>query len=477
MNLLKTFTKYATGSMGALLAGLLTTPILTRLISTSQMGKYSMFITIGGLLASILYLGLDQSYVRFYNEELPGNRNYLLQRCLSYPLIVTSICAIAIHLLYRTVSDVIIGEKSLLIASIFSIYLLALVIDRFWLLKLRMEQKAGVYSILNILRKLSYLFIAVLLYFTVLGDSGWTLIIAVTLAEFVLLIGIRLADKGQWGIKKKELRTSKEELMKYGFPFIFSTTITLLFQSTDKLMLKALSDFNQIGIYSGASNIVNLITQVQLVFSTFWMPVAFEHFSKAPNDKKFFIRINKIISYCMLVISIIVLCLKDVVILFLGAKYKEAVYVFPFLAFMPIMYTVSESTVMGINFKKKTNYHVIISVICASVNAIGNYELIMRFGAKGAALSTGLSYLLFFLLRTYFANRVYPIKFAIARYFISCTMVYILAIIASFHKTNSIFIIFSVGVLCVITILYRDILKDIFDALSIIMKKRFVKQC
>ena len=70
MKLIKTFVKYATGSMFALLAGLITTPILTRLISTEEMGKYSMFITFGSLFASILYLGLDQSYVRFYNDDV-----------------------------------------------------------------------------------------------------------------------------------------------------------------------------------------------------------------------------------------------------------------------------------------------------------------------------------------------------------------------------------------------------------------------
>ena len=76
MRLLKQFAKYATGSLFALLAGLITTPILTRLISTEEMGKYSMFITIGSLIASILYLGLDQSYVRFYFDEKKETRVY-----------------------------------------------------------------------------------------------------------------------------------------------------------------------------------------------------------------------------------------------------------------------------------------------------------------------------------------------------------------------------------------------------------------
>lgn len=471
MRLLKTFTKYATGSLGALVAGLIATPILTRLISTVEMGKYSMFITLGSLIASILYLGLDQSYVRFYNDEVPESRNYLLHKCLTYSLCASIMVVIILLMFHNQVSDIIIGESSLLIVCVFSIYLIALVIDRFWLLKLRMEQKAGAYSLLNILRKISYLMIAVVLYFTVGGDQCWSLIVAVTLAEFILLLGIRIADKGEWKVRNRSIDVSTEELVRYGVPFIFSTTITLIFQSTDKLMLKALSDYHQVGLYSGATNIVNLITQVQLVFTTFWMPVAFEHFSKNPNDKQFFVRINKVVSYVMLMVSIFILCVKDIVILFLGPRYSEAVYVFPFLAFMPIMYTVSESTVMGINFMKKTKYHVMISTICAAANAIGNYELVIRFGAKGAAISTGLSYALFFVLRTFFSNRVYPVKYAVGRYIFSCVLVYVLAVMASFNPANLKFIITAGGVIVVISVLYKDILRESFGMLKKIIKR------
>lgn len=456
----KTFVKYATGSLAALLAGLITTPILTRLISTEEMGKYSMFITIGSLFASILYLGFDQSYVRYYNEEIPARRTYLLNKCLHYPLMITAIVSIACLVFYEQLSNELIGTVSLPVTILFIVYLFGLVIDRFWLLKLRMEQKAGAYSALNVIRKLSYLCIAVLLYFAIWGDQCWSLIVAVTLAEFVLLFGARFADRGNWKEEDRNLDVSLRALAKYGAPFIFSTTITLVLHSTDKLMLNAMSDYNQVGLYSGAQNIVNLLTQVQTVFTTFWMPVAFEHYAKAPGDKDFYIRMNKLVSYVMLVIAVGLLVMKDIVVLFLGTKYREAVYVFPFLAFMPIMYTVSETTVMGINFKKKTNFHVITSTACAIANIIGNYFLIRLFGAKGAAISTGLSYALFFSLRTCLANSVYPVKFALQRFCISTSMVYALAIWASFQKTSLYFVISSVVVVAIITLLYRDILAD-----------------
>lgn len=458
MRLLKLFAQYATGSILTLLAGLITTPILTRLISTEEMGKYSMFITMGSLIASILYLGLDQSYVRFYYDEREENRNHFFKVCLGGPVIATMFSSIVLLISYKDVSEIMVGSSSIWIMFVFDLYILGLVVNRFGLLKIRMEQKAGTYSLLNVFRKLSYLAIALVLYFNLWGDDCFSLIFAVVLAEIVLSIGCMISDYGNWKDKSKKISTSMPEIVKYGFPFIFSTTITLVFQSTDKLMLNALTDYHEIGIYTGAQNIVNLLIQVQTVFATFWMPVAFEHFSQDQDDKSFFIKANRVISYCMLVISILLLCAKDIVILFLGEKYRDAVYVFPFLAFMPIMYTVSETTVVGINFMKKSSYHVWISLASALVNIVLNFSLITKLGAKGAAISTGLAYMVFFALRTVLANKVYPIKFSLGRFSISIIAVYGLAIAASFMDVTPKFLCLAAIIMVVISVFYRDVI-------------------
>lgn len=472
MKLLHTFSKYTLGSGFTLIAGLIATPILTRLITTEEMGKYSMFITLGDLAASILYLGLDQSYVRFYNDEKETARVYLLRKCLAVPVVATVAVSCVVLIAYRPVSNVILGQTSFMVAACFAVYLVGLVVDKFWLLKIRMAQKAVWYSLLNMIRKLAYLGIAVVLFYTIFGDSGWTLIIAVTAAEGVLLIGARFVERRDWKSEEKTLATSTRQLFAYGLPFVFSATVIYIFQSMDKFMLKALSNYHEIGLYSGAQNIVHLLTQVQMVFTTFWVPVAYEHYSKDPEDKEFFITANKIISYGMLVIAILLLCIKDIVVLFLGRNYQEAVYIFPFLSFMPIMYTVSESTVMGINFMKKSSYHVWISVACAVGNAAGNYFLINAFGAKGAAISTGLSYVLFYVLRTFLANRVYPVKYATGRFLFSCVMVYVLAVMASFQKTSLLFLALAVAVILIISFLYIDVIEMTGDLVVRQIKKR-----
>ena len=151
----------------------------------------------------------------------------------------------------------------------------------------------------------------------------------------------------------------------------------------------------------------------------------------------------------MLLIAILLLCTR-ISSCYFGKKYRDAVYVFPFLAFMPIMYTVSESTVMGINFMKKSSYHVWISLISAVTNVIGNYFLIKSFGAKGAAISTGLSYIVFFIARTVLANKVYKINFALGRFFVSIVVVYFLAIMASFMNVTPLFL--SVAIITTIVV-------------------------
>ena len=463
MKILKSFARYAAGSLGAVLIGLISTPILTSLVPTVEMGKYSMFTTIGALASSVLYLGLDYAYVRYYNEENESVRPHLLNVCMRYSLLATILCSVVLLLFWPTVSRLVIGESSFYLAFLLALYVISLVIDRFWMLRIRMAQRAGAYSIINILRKLVYLAVSVVLAYTVCKDICWSLIIGIVASEAIVLLSARMVDRGDWYGRDCNLQVSVKQLFIYSFPFIFTTVIDMLLHSTDKLMLKMFSDYHEVGIYAGAQSIVNIISQLKLLFTTFWMPVAYEHFSKNPGDKEFFVRANKLVAYIMLTAMLALLCLKDAVVLFLGPAYRDAAYVFPCLAFMPVMYTVSETTVMGINFEKRTQYHVLVSVAASLANVIGNYFLVSLYGARGAAISTGLSYVVFFAMRTWLANRLYPIPFAMGKFVLSSAMVCILAVVACFKHVTFGFLLSAGVVFLIITLLYRDVIKQIIQ--------------
>ena len=77
----------------------------------------------------------------------------------------------------------------------------------------------------------------------------------------------------------------------------------------------------------------------------------------------------------------------------------------PFLIFYPILYTISETTALGIAFSRKTILTLIITVTCAIMNGIGNAILVPLYGALGAAVSTAIAYLAFFWLRYFSAGK------------------------------------------------------------------------
>ena len=84
--------------------------------------------------------------------------------------------------------------------------------------------------------------------------------------------------------------------------------------------------------------------------------------------------------------------------------------------------------------------------------------------------------MVFFIARTGLANRVYRINFALGRFFISSVVVYMLAIIASFMNVTPAFLAIAMMTIIVISILYRDILKEsinfIAKGVTAVIKKR-----
>lgn len=461
-NLFKKFMEFGIGSLITLLLGFITSPIITRMITPEQNGKFSMFNTITNLLLIIAVLGLDQSYVRYYYEEEEKNRGNLLRNCIIMPIFISIIVGICIVIFYRTISIYIVEEQSILVSLLLSINLLVSVFLRFALLQVRMQQRAKLYSLLNIISKILNL-LFVLLLFLFYKNNYMTLILA-TIFTNIIVVGISIIlERNEWfGKENAKLNTSKIEIIKYGLPLIFSMAMTWIFQSTDRIIIKEFCGYEQVGLYSGAMTIIALLNTVQTTFTTFWTPVAFERYSINPNDKEFFEKINKIVVVIMLFMAIGLIACKDIIVLLLGDEYRQAMFIFPYLVFMPIMYTISETTVVGVNFKKKSKVHIYIAIIAALFNLVGNIILVPKFGARGAAISTGLAYIVFFIARTYFSNKFYNVNYNLKKFSIATIMIYILATYSSFYKFNIIILILTIISMVTIGGLYKDTIVQIY---------------
>ncbi len=402
-----------------LMLGLFTTPIITRLVAPDEYGQLSVFTMYSGIALMILCAGLDQSLVRFYyDSDTVEHRRGLLLRCVRLPLIIT--IAVSIGITALAYSGAVKFEFEPFIMLLLCLYTLFQLVYRFSQLTVRLEYMSKLFSVLNILLKLAYIVTVLPMIFIIRGHYLLLLTLATTAAQLVCLIVSVLARKELWqfgSVKNGDCTLPFSELIRYGAPFIVTLGVTTLFQAIDKLSLNHYCTYSEVGVYSSAMSLVHIFGIIQTTFTSLWMPMAVEHFTRSPDDLGLYRKANRMISLVMFFCGISLILFKDIFAVLLGSKYREAAYILPFLIFNPIMYTVSETTVVGMVFMKKSWWQVFTAVGACLTNLAGNILLVPRLGCRGAAISTGLSYIVFFALRTLLSNRCFPVSFGLPRFY------------------------------------------------------------
>lgn len=461
--LIKKLLAFSFGTWIAFLFGFISTPIITRLFMPEEMGKASMFDLAMNIIAIFVIFGTDQAYVRFYYQEESNNRKHLLKKVLFLPSLIFIVFSIIIlcfpdYITRKLFNEPIQNISVLLIAGI-----LLTVVHRFAILVIRMQQKGVIFSYLQILVKVISIVTIIGLYLF-MGNGAKVLIFAEIIALMIVCLCALNFSKEEWRftIKKADTKNSFSDILKFSSPLLFTTMIMWLFQSFDRLAIKQFCSYEELGIYVAAFRIIAVLNIFQTSFTTFWTPVAYEHYEKDPDNKTIFERTHAYVALGMISLGIVSIMCKDIITLLVGKSYREASSVMPFLIFIPVMYTISETTVLGINFFKKVKWTLIISIIVCVTNVIGNFLLVPHFQGKGAAISTGISYVLFFMLRTSIARRYYKFNISGYKLFASILILTGYAMLNTFISLDfRLNILFGTLFLAAIGVIYFDIIKQL----------------
>ncbi len=463
-NLIKKFLSFSIGGYINILIGLFTVPITTRMLSPEQYGISSLITTVTSFMFVVCCLGTEQGFVRFFYEEKEENRGKLLYNCLFYPFFISIIVFVGIYLFRNKISIFFLGyeEKYIWLILIGSILFSSL--NNFSLLIIRMQQRGKLYSFFNVLLK-SLEFVLILCLYKMYGNNYKTLVLAVFFSLVIVSIFSLCAERKIWKFKGKSSNTKKDILL-FSLPLTLTMALNWIFASSDKIIIKILSNTTELGLYSGAFKIIALLSVLQTGFTTFWTPVSLERYTKNPEDTEFYRKINNYLSLIFFSLGIGILMFRNIITLLLGKEYYDSIYIMPMLVFVPIMYLLSETTHMGISFKKKTKYYLYISIIVSITNLIGNLILVPYFGAKGAAISTGISYIIFFSLRTYFSTKLINFRFNLKRIYLIIFLLFLYALLLSFYNKIIINILIGIIIEIIILLMYSSMLKKFYKYLK-----------
>lgn len=453
------------GTVLYMLVGVIGTPIITRLVGPGDYGRMSLLTTYSSIGQMLCGLGLDQTMLRyFYREDLNYQRRLVL-RCCGIPVAgtcVIAIAAIAAHFL---------GLRLLTLTELIllAVNVLALLINRYALLLLRLRHHTKTYSTVNIIQKSAYILLTVAL--VLVGCQHFMALAAATIGSTLLAaFAAMFCERDIWRLPDgpSQYSVGTGELMRYGFPIMLASGINVLFAALDKLFIQHFCTVEDVGVYASAMNLMAVFTVVRTTFNAMWMPSAVDHYEKDPEDKRFYQQGNALISVLMLSFGAAVVLFKDLFVLMLGSKYQAASAILPYLMFEPIMYTISETTATGIVVQKKPAYQLIVAGGSCLVNFIGNWILTPLMGPQGAALSTGISYIVFFALRTGLSNRVFYVRYRLPRFAAAVAALLAFAVYGSDHRFSWHQILMCAGVIGVIFAAYQ---KDIRYGIRKLLKR------
>lgn len=448
VELIKKFGAFSIGPIVGAALGIIIVPIITYFISPEEYGRSSMFVLAQGAISMLVYLGMDQAFVREFSL-FRNAKDKLMSNAILIPFI--SVCLLSVVILFNqnAVSVILFDTPNEHTAIIsLAVMLPFMVLENFTLLNIRMEEKGVKYSFFTIMLKCLNL-IFTLALFLLYEKSFRSVVFAIALSE--IANGILLYFVSFRQIKIRIDYVDKElilRMLKFGLPLIPASMLVWALASMDKIMLRALCSYSELGLYSAAFKIVNALGIIQTCFTLFWTPVSYRWY-EAGKEKSAFESVSKLVTFVMTVMCMGILLLKNLVAFVLGDAFAEAMYIFPFLLLQPIMYTISESTAMGIGFSRRTSYNILVSGISGGVNIALNYFLIPVLEARGAALATGISYFVFFWARTLISRKLW-LKFKVYPYILYSIIIILNCFAHTFVIGNLPYIITIISVIIIL---------------------------
>ena len=453
-NFLEHFLKIGSGTVITIIVGLITTPIITRIVKPYEYGQLSIFQMYTNIAVMVLCLGLDQALVRFfYDSDSRDYKKALIKFCVLLPLSITVLSG-AFFLLIVNFSNIKF-EFNDFVSLLLVINILLALLNRMAILVLRVTYDSGAYSIASILYRIFYVVFAIFLVELFPSHSFDGLCIGVIMGYFISTLYSMIRKRSYWSFKNNYKLKNRLEILKFGLPFILSMGLTQLFEALDKISINYFCDYSDVGIYSSAMSIINIFAVVQTTFNAVWGPMQVEHYVKDPDNTEFIKKGNQLITVIMFAIGLSLILLRNVFVLLLGKSFRGAAQILPFLIFNPVMYTISETTCSGIGVSKKSYLNIIVALGACICNFIGNTILVPLIGPRGAAISTGFSYFVFWLLRTVFSNKYYYVDYSIEKFLLITLISFGYAFYNTFFYNSLISIIIYFVCILILCLLYK----------------------
>lgn len=456
-SIFKAISWYAVGNIFVKSISFFVLPFLSDLINTNDFGVYTVFSSYSLILDSIVIFGLVPT-LRLAKYEDNTNYDSYVFSILFIPAILCGILYIISFIYFLFNSQFLAFGQNiwnwLIIYSLANVFCLILsgklVLDG--------NYKAYfLYLLINTIIGIGMFFVLAKTAF-VSSDVYMARIVGQLIGNVVSVIFLLSF------VKEKTINTQyiKKGVL-WGMPLIVHSFTISLFGQLDTILIKAMSDFSEVGVYGMAGTIALIPGTLEATFENAWNPWFFEEMNNGDINK-----IKKANNIYLLVSAVIIIefmMVSPEIIHFLDFQYWDSVY---YLMPLTINYFIELIYLIPLNvqyFHKNTKNVMFATIIATIADAIMVFVFIKLFGFIGGLYAKTLAKILLVLIHDYFAKKLDPndyvskkaIVFSLASLFIANIVIILLI--------NELIVryicFFTIGIILVIFVLKNR--KDIME--------------
>ena len=412
----KILLKFSYGTWIQAFISLVSLPFFARYLTPSEFAVISLFILVYTIAIAVIFLGIDQAFIRFYyqyEDKVKFINSYLLISLISLLVFSISICFFE-----KSIALYILSEQSWFIIGMLILHLLTGVVFRYITLVLRCENLSILFSNSQIFISVSYVILSVLciLFF----KKAYSLVIGTVLAQLIVVLYLITKVKYLFvfNLFKNFLDKSfVKEIFHYSLPYIPIIFLDWLFLNFDKSFLRKYSDLHSLGLYFSAYKLVYALNIIQIGFKSFWFPYAIKEYEKGPEALVEFRKISNFLIFGFSFVILSMAAMRNYLILIFPQDYRDVSKIFPILLIVPFLLTLYDVASFGINYFKKTYYHIASYLVALTVGIPMAFLLIPSYLLYGATIASVVSCLVYFICGAVF-NNVFTKSFINWNYFI-----------------------------------------------------------
>lgn len=449
----------------------ITTPIFTRLLSTSEYGYVSVWTSWSGIVGIIVTLQLSAGV---YTQGLIkySNKDKIFSGALQG--LNFSLCLIWTggYFLFRNFWNNFFGFTTIqMLAMLLSLW--ASAAFTFWTTAQRVQYKYRAMVIITIIASVFTPLLQLLLIFNnddkatskILGGVIISLIMYSWTFIYQIFKGRTFFSKNIWLYA-----------LGYNIPLIPHYLSGVVLNNSDRIMIESMVDYNAAGIYSLAYSLAQLMLLFNDAICKTMNPWIYSQIrDKKTQDLKCVVYPTMI--FVAIVNVMLIALAPEVVRLFAPPAYYEAIYVIPPVA-MSVFFQFVYNVFCPFEFYYEKQQYIAISSVVAAIANIGlNVVFIRVFGYIAAGYTTLVCYGIYAFMHYFFMRRVciengidneniYNLKTIILVSVLFMTVGFLFLIVYKFTLARYIFVL----LLLVVFYLKRDIFKKYFLSFRSLVK-------